>query len=192
MSRIGKQPVKIPSGVKVDQCDKIVKVTGPLGTLSVTVHPVITVQYDTDTNAINVARPNDQRQVRALHGTTRALIANMVAGVTKGFGKSLQIFGAGYNAKIEGKNLVLQVGFAHAVNVAIPDGVTVEIKVPTARGNDMPAELTVQGMDKAIVGQFAANVRHVRPPEPYLGKGVRYREEQIKRKVGKAFASSGA
>ena len=192
MSRIGRQPVKIPSGVKVDQCDQIVKVTGSLGTLSMPVHPDINVQYDAATSEITVVRPNDQRHVRALHGTMRSLIANMIDGVTKGFDKSLQIFGAGYNVKIQGKNLILQVGFADSIELDIPDGITVEIKTPTARGNDTPAELSVRGTDKALVGQFAANVRHVRPPEPYLGKGIRYRGEEVKRKVGKAFASSGA
>jgi large subunit ribosomal protein L6 len=116
----------------------------------------------------------------------------MIQGVTKGYEKSLQVFGAGYNLKVQGKDLVMQVGFANAVSVAIPDGVNVELKTPAARGNDTPAEMTVRGADKAMVGQFAANVRHVRPPEPYLGKGVRYLGEEVKRKVGKAFASGGA
>ena len=192
MSRIGKQPVKIPAGVKVEKCDRIVKISGPIGALTLDVHPDITAQYDSGANEISVTRPRDERQLRALHGTTRALIANMVDGVTKGFEKSLQIFGAGYNVKAQGKELVLQVGYANAVSVAIPEGVTVEIKTPAARGNDTPAELTVRGPDKAVVGQLAANIRHVRKPEPYLGKGIRYSDEQVKRKVGKAFASSGA
>lgn len=192
MSRIGKQPVKIESGAKVEKCDSVVRISGSIGTLSLDVHPSIKVEYDSEANEIRVSRASDERLMRALHGTMRALIANMVEGVTKGYEKSLQIYGAGYNVKVQGKDVVLQVGFANSVSVAIPDGITVEVKTPAARGNDTPAELSVRGADKAVVGQLAANIRHVRPPEPYLGKGVRYLNEEVKRKVGKAFASGGA
>ena len=190
MSRIGKLPVKIPGGVKVECSGGKVTVSGPLGTLSMAVRPEVTCSYDPDAAELCVTRENDERLARALHGTTRALIANMVNGVTEGYAKSLKIFGTGYNVKQQGTELLLQVGYANTVAVAIPDGITVEIKTPAARGNDSPAELTVKGPDKCVVGQLAATIRSVRKPEPYLGKGIRYADEQIKRKVGKAFGSA--
>jgi len=193
MSRIGKKPVAIPQGVKVDQKDRMVKVTGPLGTLEMECHPSISVALDDSGNNIEVVNPApDDRRSKALHGTMRALIANMVTGVSKGFERKMAVYGTGYSIKEQGGKLVLQIGFCHPVELPIPKGVKVGIDVPATRGNDIPARFTVSGMDKCCLGQFAADIRKVRPPEPYKGKGIRYADEQVQRKVGKAFASGGA
>ena len=193
MSRIGKKPIAIPKGVKVEQKGVALKVTGPKGTLEMDCHPGIEVKVDTDANQIVVSNPQeDVRQQRALHGTVRALINNMIVGVSAGFSRKMQIFGTGYNVKDQGGKLVLQVGYCHPVELAIPKGVTVEIKTPATRGNDVPALFTILGTDKQQLGQFAANIRKVRPPEPYKGKGIRYEDETVRRKVGKAFASGAA
>jgi len=139
-----------------------------------------------------VANPTpDKRQAKAMHGTMRALINNLVEGVSKGFEKKMQIFGTGYNLKEQGGKLVFQVGFCHPVELAIPKSVKVEIKTPATRGNDVPALFSLSGPDKQELGQFAANIRKVRPPEPYMGKGIRYADEYVRRKVGKAFTSGG-
>ena len=127
-----------------------------------------------------------------MHGTARALIQNMVTGVTDGYSKSLEIYGTGFGVKVEGKNLVLSVGYAHTVPIPIPDGVKVNIDVPQTRGNEVPAKFSVSGMDKQVVGQFARTIKDARPPEPYQGKGVRFAGEQIRRKQGKAFAGGAA
>ena len=127
-----------------------------------------------------------------MHGTTRAFIAKMVTGVSKGFEKKMEIYGTGYNIKAEGSKVVLQVGFCHAIELAIPDGVKVTIKTPATRGNDVPAVFALSGADKCVLGQFAAEIRKVRPPEPYKGKGIRYADEFVRRKAGKAFASGAA
>ena len=193
MSRIGKKPVEIPQGVKVDQQGQIVKVSGPLGSLDFQYDPRVTVKVDSSQHKVEVVNPQpEDRQSRELHGTTRALIANMVAGVSKGYEKKMEIYGTGYSAKEQGGKLVLQVGYAHSVELPIPQGIKVIIDVPATRGNDVPAKLTIRGVDKACLGQFASDVRRVRPPEPYKGKGIRYADEKIKRKVGKAFASGAA
>ena len=189
MSRIGKQPVKIPTGVKVELAGGGVKISGAKDSLSLSVHPDMKIEYDADAAEVRVTRPNDARQCRALHGTTRALIANMVSGVTTGFRKELQIYGSGYGIKVEGNMAVLALGYAQPAKLAIPAGVSIEIKTPNARGNDVPAEFAVTGADKCAVGQFASELRRARPPEPYKGKGVRYSDERIKHKMGKAFAS---
>jgi large subunit ribosomal protein L6 len=191
MSRIGKKPVKVPAGIKVELSGGKCKITGSAGELSLNIHPEMKVAYDAGTAEITVTRPNDTRLCRALHGTTRALIANMVAGMSKGFSRELKIFGTGYGVKEQGKELLLTVGFAAPASLPIPAGIKVEIKAPSARGNDVPAIFSVRGFDKQVVGQFAADIRRVRPPEPYLGKGIRYGDEVIKRKAGKAFASGG-
>jgi len=192
MSRIGKKPIAIPQGVKVDQKGQTVKITGPLGTLEMECHPGISVALDDSSNQIEVANPApSDRRTKALHGTMRALIANMVTGVSKGFERKLEIYGTGYSVKEQGGKLVLQIGFCHPVELPIPKGVKVGIDVAATRGNDIPAKFTLSGTDKACLGQFAANIRRVRPPEPYKGKGIRYAEEQVQRKVGKAFASGG-
>ena len=190
MSRIGKKPVEIPQGVKVEQKGKTVQVTGPLGTLQVDCHPAIDVKIDTGANQILVSNPDaGDREKKALHGTMRSLINNLVLGVSKGFERRMQIFGTGYNVKEQGGKLVLQVGYCHPVEMPIPKGLKVDIKVPATRGNDVPASFILASPDKQQLGQFAANVRKVRPPEPYKGKGIRYEDELVRRKVGKAFAS---
>ena len=193
MSRIGKKPVEIPQGVNVDQQDRSLKVSGPLGSLDLQYDERVTVNVDNSQHKIEVVNPRpEDRQSRELHGTTRALIANMVVGVSKGYEKKMEIYGTGYSAKEQAGKLVLQVGYAHSVEVPIPKGIKVTIDVPATRGNDVPAKLTIRSIDKACLGQFASDVRRVRPPEPYKGKGIRYADEQIRRKAGKAFASGAA
>ncbi|MCK5173678.1 MAG: 50S ribosomal protein L6 [Planctomycetes bacterium] len=192
MSRIGKKPISIPSGVKVEQSGNVVKATGPKGTLQVDCHQAINVAVN-DGKEIVVSNPQEgDRQCRALHGTVRSLINNMIIGVSKGFERKMQIFGTGYNVKEQGGKMILQVGYCHPVELAIPKGVTLDIKTPATRGNDVPALFTVLGSDKQQLGQFAANIRRVRPPEPYKGKGIRYADELVRRKAGKAFASGAA
>ncbi len=193
MSRIGKKPVEIPQGVKVEQKGRQVKVSGPLGALEMDCHPRITMTVDGSANRVEVVNPRpEDRKGKQLHGTMRALLANMVTGVSKGFERKMAIYGTGYSVKEQGGKLVLQIGFCHPVELAIPKGVSVKIEVAATRGNDIPAKFTLSGMDKGVLGQFAANVRRIRPPEPYKGKGIRYADEQVQRKMGKAFASGGA
>ena len=193
MSRIGKQIIEIPKGIKVEQKGQNIKVSGPLGNLQLDCHPLIKVKIDASAETISVENGNDQdREAKQLHGTMRALIANMVTGVSKGFERKMEIFGTGYNLKEQGGKLVLQVGFCHPVEVAIPKDIKVTIEVAATRGNDVPAKFSITGIDKCVLGQFAADVRNVRPPEPYKGKGIRYADEHVRRKVGKAFASGSA
>jgi len=193
MSRIGKKPVEIPQGVKVEQQGRTVKVSGPQGSLDLQCSERVTVKVDATQRKIEVINPQpEDRQCRELHGTTRALIANMVAGVSKGYERKMEIYGTGYSVKEQGGKLVLAVGYAHTVELPIPKGVKVTIEVPATRGNDVPAKLTIRSADKASLGQFACDVRKVRPPEPYKGKGIRYADEKIRHKVGKAFASGAA
>jgi large subunit ribosomal protein L6 len=193
MSRIGKKPINIPGGVKIEQKDRSIKVTGPLGELQMDCHPRIKVTIDNTEGKIVVEnkRPQD-RQSKQLHGTMRALLANMVTGVSKGFEKKMEIFGTGYNVKEQGGKLAFQVGFCHPIELAIPKGIKVNIEVGATRGNDVPARFTLSGTDKCLLGQFAADIRNIRPPEPYKGKGIRYADEHVHRKVGKAFASGAA
>ncbi len=191
MSRVGKQPVMIPKGVKVEQKGQHLKVTGPLGTLEMDVHDAIKVETSDERIVVTNDKPNN-RAYKQLHGTMRALVNNLVVGVSKGFEKQMQIFGTGYNIKEQSGKIVLQVGYSHPVELAIPKGVKVNIEVPATRGNDVPARFTVTGPDKSVLGQFAAEIRKVRPPEPYKGKGIRYADEYVQRKVGKAFASGAA
>ncbi|MEM9703517.1 MAG: 50S ribosomal protein L6, partial [Planctomycetota bacterium] len=179
MSRIGKLPVVIPDGVTVTLEDGFVTVKGPKGELSYEPHRNITVALADDGKSVAVTRPNDQAQNRALHGLTRSLIDNMVTGVKEPFEKKLEIRGVGYNAKMNGKTLALQVGFANTIELEVPEGV--ECTLPDA------THVVVRSPDKQKCGQFAANVRKVRPPEPYKGKGIRYDGEQVKQKAGKAF-----
>jgi large subunit ribosomal protein L6 len=178
MSRIGRQPIQIPAGVSVSISPGRVMVNGPLGELSQEVATRMTVEQQEDT--IVVTRPTDRGDDRALHGLTRSLIANMVEGVTNGFQKRLEIQGVGYRAALRGADLELSVGYSHPVVLKAPAGVTFE--VPTA------TEVIVKGIDKQQVGQIAAEVRKVRPPEPYKGKGIRYEGEYVRRKVGKRAA----
>jgi large subunit ribosomal protein L6 len=177
MSRIGRSPIAVPSGVEVSIGDGHVTVKGPKGTLARTVPGDITVR--TEDSNILIERPNDERQNRALHGLTRSLVANMVTGVTAGFTKELEIVGVGYRATPKGPNqLELALGFSHPVIVDAPAGVTFDVPQPT--------RISVNGIDKELVGQVAANIRKIRKPEPYKGKGVRYAGERVIRKAGKA------
>jgi large subunit ribosomal protein L6 len=183
MSRIGKKPVPV-GAAKIAVTDHHVKVEGPKGKLELQVHPLITVKMDAEKKELVVTRPNDEKQSKALHGLTRALLANMVEGVTTGFKKSLEIQGVGYKAEMKGKNLVLSVGYANTINVPVPPTVTVQLEGVN--------KIHVSGADKQAVGHFAAEVRKVRKPEPYKGKGIRYDGEVVKIKPGKAFAGAGA
>jgi len=176
MSRIGRKPIEIPSGVTVEVSPGgSVKVTGPLGTLEQRVPARI--QVAEDDGALNVTRPTDRGEDRALHGLTRTLVANMVEGVTKGFEKHLEIQGVGYRAQLKGTDLELAVGYSHPVTVNPREGISFEVPQPT--------QVTVKGTDKQMVGQTAAEIRKGRPPEPYKGKGIRYQGELVRRKVGK-------
>ena len=183
MSRIGKQPVTVPAGVKVKVAEGKVAVEGPKGKLEQPYHRNMNVVFDEAKKVLQVNRPNDERLNRSLHGLTRSLIANMVEGVTKGFEKRLKIEGIGYQARLDKKTLVLTVGYANSVEMTPPEGVAVELTDPTT--------IIVRGADKQKVGQFAAEVRRVRKPEPYKGKGIRYENEQVRRKEGKSFTSGG-
>ena len=183
MSRIGKKPVPV-GAAKITVQDGLVRVEGPKGKLEQRIPATIRVRVDGDKKEVVVERPDDEKQSKALHGLTRALIANMVEGVTNGYKKSLEIQGVGYKAEQRGKNIVLSVGFANQITVPIPAGVTVALEGPT--------KIHITGNDKQIVGQFAANIRSVRKPEPYKGKGIRYEGEVVKIKPGKAFAGAGA
>ncbi len=177
MSRIGRAPIPVPSGVDVAIEGRRVTVTGPRGTLARELPPDITVRQED--GVIRVERPNDERTHRALHGLTRTLVNNMVVGVTTGFQKDLEIVGVGYRAAAQGPTtLELALGFSHPVRVEAPEGVTFEVPAPT--------RITVRGNDKEVVGQVAANIRKLRKPEPYKGKGVRYAGEVVQRKAGKA------
>jgi large subunit ribosomal protein L6 len=181
MSRIGKQPIAIPAGVKVAVASGKVKVEGPKGKLEIDYHPNMKVESDGKT--IKVTRPDDDRQNRALHGLTRALINNMVVGVTKGYEKKLKVEGVGFQAAAKGKGVELTVGFANRITHTPDPGTGVTVEVPD------PTTIVVKGADKQAVGQFAAEIRASRKPEPYKGKGVRYENEVVRRKEGKSFAA---
>ncbi|MDR2500922.1 MAG: 50S ribosomal protein L6 [Treponema sp.] len=176
MSRIGKIPVLIPKGVTVDFQDAMITVKGPKGTLTQKYHPVII--FDAREEEIIVRRANEEKQTRAYHGLYRKLLHNMVAGVTSGFSKTLIITGVGYRAEIQGKVLVLNLGYSNDIYVGIPDGIGVAVE-PNGK-------LVISGVNKQQVGEFAAQIRKLRRPEPYKGKGIRYEHEQIRRKVGKS------
>ncbi|MCF7974670.1 MAG: 50S ribosomal protein L6 [Phycisphaerae bacterium] len=192
MSRIGKKPIAVPKGTSVELKSQQVKVAGPLGKMEMECHPLITLKMDDNGENLIVDNPTpDDRNAKQLHGTMRALIANMVTGVSKGFERKMQIFGTGYNVKEQGGKLIFAIGFCHAVEMKIPDGIKVVIDIPATRGNDVPAKFSLSGSDKHVLGQFAANIRRIRPPEPYKGKGIRYADEVVRRKMGKAFASGG-
>ncbi|MBE7021289.1 MAG: 50S ribosomal protein L6 [Ruminococcaceae bacterium] len=176
MSRIGKMPIELPQGVEVKIADgNLVTVKGPKGTLEQTFDAKIKIELND--NVITLTRPDDIKETRALHGLTRALINNMVVGVTQGYTKELEINGVGYRAAKQGKTLVLNLGYSHQVNVDEIDGITID--VPNQN------KITISGIDKQKVGQFAANIREKRPPEPYKGKGIKYADEVIRRKEGK-------
>jgi len=176
MSRIGKRPIPIPPGVDVQISDGLVRVSGPKGQLELKVHPKMIIQRVD--GMIQVQRPSDERFFKQLHGLYRTLIANMVQGVTEGFRKDLEIHGVGYRAALEGKTLVLNVGYSHPVRIEPPPGISFLVESPT--------RIAVLGIDKQLVGEVAAQIRRVRPPDPYQGKGIRYAGEVIRRKAGKA------
>ena len=175
MSRIGRKPIEIPQGVEVEVAGNVVRVKGPKGELSQAVHPEM--QVAVADGRITVVRPSDEKRHRSLHGLTRTLVANMVDGVTKGFSKNLEIEGVGYRATKSGHKLVLAVGYSHPVEIEPGEGIEFDVPAPT--------RITVKGLDKQRVGEVAAEVRAVREPEPYQGKGIRYEKEKIRRKAGK-------
>lgn len=175
MSRIGKNPIAIPAGVDVTVAGQDVKVKGPKGELSLTVTSPI--QVAVEENNIVVTRPNDERENRALHGLNRSLLNNLVVGVTQGYTTKLEIYGVGYRVHAKGKDLEFALGYSHPVPIEAPEGITFQVESPT--------KFSVSGIDKQLVGQISANIRRLRRPDPYKGKGVRYEGEQIRRKVGK-------
>ena len=176
MSRIGKRPIDVPTGVTVTVDGRNVTVKGPRGTLSRSLPPIVTVKVDGA--VVNVSRPNDETASKAMHGLTRTLVANMVDGVTKGFTKNLDIVGVGYKAENKPYGLLMSLGYSHQIEVKAPTGI--KLNAPT------PTSVVVEGANKEIVGQIAAEIRSLRPPEPYKGKGVKYQGEVIRRKAGKA------
>ena len=179
MSRIGRMPISIPAGVDVKiEAGNLVTVKGPKGTLTQQMHPAMTITQEGD--VIHVTRPNDEKANRSLHGLTRTLLHNMIVGVTEGFKKELDVNGVGYRVAKEGKNLVMNLGFSHQVIVSEIEGITIDVPAPN--------KIVINGCDKQAVGQFAAEVREKRPPEPYKGKGIKYADEVIRRKVGKTGA----
>ena len=176
MSRIGKKPVAIPAGVTVDvAAENVITVKGPMGTLTKNMHPDMIINVDGA--VLTVSRPTDEANHRALHGLTRTLIANMIEGVSKGYSKTLDVNGVGFRVEKKGKQLVMRLGYSHEVIMEEIDGITIECPTPN--------QIVVKGIDKQVVGQFAAEVRGKRPPEPYKGKGIKYTTEVIRRKVGK-------
>lgn len=176
MSRIGRLPISVPAGVEIKVDESLVSVKGPKGSLELTIASPITAVLEE--NTITVSRPNDERNSRALHGLTRTLIDNLIIGVTKGYEKKLEIVGTGYRVVAKGNNLEFALGFSHPVVIEAPEGITLTVESPT--------KLSVSGIDKQQVGEVAANIRKLRKPDPYKGKGVRYAGEIIRRKVGKA------
>jgi len=177
MSRIGRLPIPVPSGVDVDITDRLVTVKGPKGTLTHNLAEPIVIEKADDGSLI-VTRPDDEKRSKERHGLSRTLVANMVTGVTEGFAKTLEIVGTGYRVQAKGSDLEFALGFSHPVNIPAPDGITFEVQAPT--------RFVVRGIDKQQVGEVAANIRKLRKPEPYKGKGVRYQGEVVRRKVGKA------
>jgi large subunit ribosomal protein L6 len=176
MSRIGKQPVPVPSGVDVTISGQNVSVKGPKGTLTLDVAEPITVDRGDD-GAIVISRPDDERRSRSLHGLSRTLVANLVTGVTEGYTTKMEIFGVGYRVVLKGQSLEFALGYSHPVVIEAPEGITFAVETPT--------KFSITGIDKQQVGQISANIRRLRRPDPYKGKGVRYEGEQIRRKVGK-------
>ena len=187
MSRVGKKPIPLPDKVKINLNGQAVNVEGPKGKLTFTVHPKISVKQEG--SELLVGRPDDERQTKALHGLTRALLANMVVGVTAGYRKVLELRGVGFKAELKGKKLNLNVGFANQITVDVPPELTVTIEPGQA---EIQVRIVVVGSDKQMVGNFAAELRKVRKPEPYKGKGIRYEGEVVKIKPGKAFAGAGS
>jgi large subunit ribosomal protein L6 len=192
MSRLGLKPVTVPGGVKVAIADQTIRVEGPKGKLSFTYRDEIAVSFDSGTKVVSVSRTRESREAKALHGLTRALIANMMVGVTAGYTKTLEIYGTGYGVKQEGDAVALSVGFANVVKLTIPQDVKVTITTPQSKSNTTPAVFSIAGPDKQVIGEYAANLRRVKKPEPYNGKGIRFQGEHVRRKVGKALAGAKA
>lgn len=186
MSRIGKQPVAVPDGVKVQVSGRQVSAEGPKGKMSVELPDLTEADWAEAERTLTLRRADDSKRARAFHGLARSLVQNMVAGCAEGYSRGLELHGTGYSVAVQGQQVVLQVGFNHPVKVDIPDGVAVTVEQAAN-----PGKMTVAGCNKQQVGLTAAKIRAVYPPEPYLGKGVRYAGEQIRRKAGKAFASAG-
>ena len=176
MSRIGKAPIPIPEKTKVDISGSTIKVNGPKGTLTREIHPAMSAAVEN--NEVIITRPTDQKSHRALHGLTRALVNNMIVGVTEGYKKELQIIGVGFRAELKGKALILLLGYSHPIVIGTPEGINIEV---LAKEN----KVIISGIDKQLVGQVAANIRSMRKPEPYKGKGVRYVGEYVRTKAGK-------
>jgi len=176
LSRVGRKPVSVPKGVTITQSGQQLKIKGPKGELSDQFHPNIKIEVKD--GQVLVSRPNDEKQNKALHGLTRALIQNMISGVTTEYSKTLDIVGVGYRAELKGKNVLLNIGYSHPIYIVPPDGVTLQTPTQT--------QIVVSGIDKQLVGQVAAKIRSIRKPEPYKGKGIKYSDEQIQRKAGKA------
>ncbi len=191
MSRIGKKPVAVPEGVKVSVQGSTINIEGPKGKLAWTARSEVSVAFDAAAKTVTVTRQDDERLSKALHGTTRMIIANMIEGVRTGYLKKLEVYGVGYGVAVQGSKLMMTVGYSQPKPFDIPEGVKVEIQTPQARGESEPARFSVAGPDKQMVGEFAARVRKCRPPEPYKGKGIRYTGEYVRRKVGKAFGGAG-
>lgn len=182
MSRVGKKPIPVPAGVKIHVDGHAVKVTGPKGELSAQVHEAVNVALNN--NELVVTRSADAKPIRALHGLWRALLKNMVTGVTEGYSRKLELVGVGYRAEMKGKKLQLLLGYSHPILFKGPDSIKIEVPTQT--------NITISGIEKQLVGQVAARIRSFRPPEPYKGKGVKYQGEKVRRKAGKAAAASGA
>jgi large subunit ribosomal protein L6 len=179
VSRVGKNPVPIPAGVKITKSDAVLTVKGPKGELTFAIHPDITV--DVQAAEVAVTRPSDVKEHRSLHGATRAVINNMVLGVTTGFKRNLELVGVGYRAELRAERLFMSLGYSHQIVFIPPKGITVATPTPTS--------ISIEGIDKQLVGQVAAKIRSFRPPEPYKGKGVKYEGERIRRKAGKTAKS---
>lgn len=184
MSRIGKKTIPVPDGVKLNIKTGCVEMTGPKGSVTQTFPEVMSIEYDQANKSLKVVRPDDEKLSRSYHGLTRTLLANAMHGVTQGYQRTLEITGTGYNAKLKGKHLELQVGFCLPQPIMIPDGISVDL--PT------PIRIIIRGCNKQLVGQFAANVRAIRPPDNYKGKGIKYEGEVVKIKAGKAVTGSGS
>ena len=186
MSRVGKAPVAIPANVKVDLIGQEIKVQGPRGEVSRSIHPDIMIVRED--GLLRISRPSDRPEHRALHGLTRALVANMVKGVSDGFETIMELRGVGYRAEVQGRKLVLQLGYSHPIDLAFPDGVTAAVQTftPTLENGYLAARLTINGHDRQVLGDFCANLREWRPVEPYKGKGLRYANEVVRKKLGKA------
>ncbi len=177
MSRVGRKPIEIPSGTKIEIKDNLIEVEGPRGKLSLSLHPLIKIKKEN--GILRVERLSEEKKVRAIHGLTRSLISNLVIGVTQGFKRELEVVGIGYSARMEGKRLLLQVGYSHPVYYEAPEGISLNVR------REKNFVITVEGIDKQKVGEVAAEIRRIRPPEPYKGRGIRYIGEHIRLKAGK-------